>query len=88
MSELKEVFFVCLESIHILNGTVRMDFFTLQPPAESNGNPVPEVKARFVVPLQSFLNIHSSMQRLVDKLIADGIVTSQDKRGNDWEKTN
>lgn len=88
MSELKEVFFDGVESIHILNGTVRMDFFTLQPPAESTGNPVPEVKARFVVPLQSFLNIYSSMQRLVDKLIADGIVTSQDKRGNDWEKTN
>ena len=27
MSELKEVFFDGVESIHILNGTVRMDFF-------------------------------------------------------------
>lgn len=88
MSELKEYFFDGMESIHIINGTVRMDFFTLQPPKENSGNPVPEVKARFTVPLQSFLNIHSSMQRLVDKLIEDGIVTSQDKRGNDWEKAN
>lgn len=88
MSDLKEIFFDGVESIHILNGTVRMDMFTLQPPKESNGNPVPEVKERVIVSLQTFLNMHTSMKKLVDKLIEDGLVTSQEKRDNNWEKAN
>lgn len=88
MSDLKEIFFDGVESIHILNGTVRMDMFTLQPPKESNGNPVPVVKERVIVSLQTFLNMHTSMKKLVDKLIEDGLVTSQEKRDNNWEKAN
>ena len=34
MNKIKENFFDGVETIHLLNSTVRMDFFTLQPPKD------------------------------------------------------
>ena len=87
MNKIKENFFDGVETIHLLNSTVRMDFFTLQPPKEGE-KPVPEVHERVVMPIQSFLNMHAAMQQIIDKLVENGLVKTQQPAMNNWEKTN
>lgn len=86
MKQVQETFFDGVETIHILNSTVRLDFFTLQPPQEGQ-KPVPEVRTRVVMPVQSFLNMHAAMQQIIDKLVENGLVTAQPPKNNNWEKT-
>ena len=85
MKQIKESFFDGVETIHILNSTVRLDFFTLQPPQEGE-KPSPEVQERIVMPIQSFLNMHSAMQQIIDKLVENGLVKTQAAQNNHWEK--
>ena len=87
MNKIKENFFDGVETIHLLNSTVRMDFFTLQPPKDGE-KPVPEVQERVVMPIQSFLNMHAAMQQIIDKLVENGLVKTQQPNMNNWEKTN
>lgn len=87
MKQIKETFFDGVETIHLLNSTVRMDFFTLQPPKEGE-KPVPEVQERIVMPIQSFLNMHAAMQQIIDKLVENGLIKTQQPNMNSWEKTN
>lgn len=87
MKQIKETFFDGVETIHLLNSTVRLDFFTLQPPQEGE-KPTPEIQERIVMPIQSFLNMHAAMQQIIDKLVENGLVKPQQPDRNNWEKTN
>ena len=84
MKNIKETYVDGVETIHVLNATVRLDMFTLQPP-QGDGNPTPQVFERIVMPVQSFLNMHSAMQQILDKMIKDGLVTNTAQTKNNWE---
>lgn len=84
MKNMKEIYVDGVQTIHLLNGTVRMDLFSLQPPQEGE-DPSPEVIQRVIMPIQSFLNIHGTMQQIVDKMLQDGIITSNAQQTNNWD---
>ena len=84
MKNTKEIYADGVETIHVLNGTVRMDMFSLQPPQEG-GSPTPEVFGRVIMPIQSFLNMHSTMQQIVDKMLADGLIRDNAQQKNNWD---
>ncbi len=83
MADIKEVFADGLNTIHILNRTVRLDFFTLQP-LQNQSKPTPNVHERIIMPIQTFLDMYDVMQQIVDKLIKDGIIISKEQKINEW----
>lgn len=84
MKDIKEIYVDGVETIHLLNGTVRLDMFSLQPPQEGE-KPAPHTFERVIMPIQSFLNMHTTMQQIVEKLLQDGIITSNTEPKNNWE---
>lgn len=76
--EKKEIFADGIGQIHFAGGMVRFDFMTLQP--ESDGKaPVPEVRERIIMPPQGFLGAFNSMQQLIDKLLAAGVLQKNEE---------
>lgn len=72
------------ESIHMLNGTIRLDLFTLQP--GDNGNqPAPQVTERLVMPLSGALQLYDTLGKVIDKLVADGIIGTKKQENNNWD---
>ena len=84
MTDIKEIYVDGVETIHLLNATVRMDLFSLQPPKDGE-NPAPHVFERIVMPVQSFLNMHGAMQQIVDKMMRDGLIKANAREKNNWE---
>lgn len=84
MADVKEVYIDGVETIHLLNATVRMDLFSLQPP-RGDGNPSPQVCERIIMPIQAFLNMHGAMQQIVDKMLQDGLIKANAQQKNNWE---
>jgi len=84
MNSVKETYIDGVETIHVLNATVRMDMFSLQPP-QGDGNPTPQVIERVIMPIQSFLNMHGAMQQIVDRMVRDGLVKPNTQQINNWE---
>ena len=84
MNTIKETYIDGVETIHVLNATVRMDMFSLQPP-QGDGSPTPQVIERVIMPIQSFLNMHGAMQQIVDRMVRDGLVKPNTQQVNNWE---
>lgn len=84
MKNIEEQYIDGVETIHLLNATVRMDMFTLQPPQEGEEKPSPHVSQRIIMPIQSFLTMHSAMQQIINKMLQDGIIKS-DAQKNSWD---
>lgn len=84
MKDIKEIYADGVETIHLLNGTVRMDLFSLQPPHQ-DGKPLPRVFERVIMPVQSFLAMHAAMQQIIDKMAQDGLVRASAPDKNNWK---
>ncbi|MDO4585737.1 MAG: hypothetical protein Q4C95_00410 [Planctomycetia bacterium] len=68
-----EIYADGIGQIHFAGGMVRFDFVTLQPTADGEA-PTPEKSERIIMPPQGFLNTFNSMQQLIDKLVAAGVL--------------
>ena len=79
MSDKKEIFADGFGQIHFAGGMVRFDLMTLQPGEEGKA-PVPESKIRLIMPPQGFLSAFNSMQQLIDKLVAAGVVKKNENQ--------
>lgn len=62
-----------LGQIHFAGNMVRFDFITLQPGPDGTA-PTPENNFRVIMPPQGFLGAFNSMQQLIDKLVAAGVL--------------
>ena len=81
MADKKEIFADGIGQIHFAGNMVRMDLFTLQPTEEGQA-PKPETQERLIMPPQGFLAAFNSMQQLIDKLIAAGVLKKNENRPN------
>lgn len=72
-----------VETIHILNGTVRLDFFTLQP--DDTGNQPAQLTERLVMPLNGALQLYDTLGKVIDKLVTDGIIGTKKQENNNWD---
>ncbi|MBQ7111240.1 MAG: hypothetical protein IJO06_08460 [Thermoguttaceae bacterium] len=76
---MKNEFFVDgIGKIHFAGNMVRFDCVTLQPGADGE-KPTPEEVFRVVMPPQGFLAAFNSMQQLIDKLVAAGVLRKNDQ---------
>lgn len=69
----QEVFADGIGQIHFSGNMVRFDFISLQPAGDGE-SPTPAKVCRIVMPPQGFLGAHQSMQQLIDKLLAAGVL--------------
>lgn len=69
----KEIFADGIGQIHFAGGMVRFDFVTLQPEEEGKA-PTPKSSTRIIMPPQGFLGAYNSMQKLIDKLVENGVL--------------
>ena len=69
----KEIYADGIGQIHFAGNMVRFDFMTLQPGAEGTA-PTPEYNERIIMPPMGFLGAFNSMQQLIDKLLAAGVL--------------
>lgn len=69
-----EIYADGIGQIHFAGNMVRFDFVTLQPTGD---NSAPEIQKnqRIIMPPQGFLGAFDSMQKLIDKLVAAGVLT-------------
>ncbi len=68
-----EIYADGIGQIHFAGNMVRFDFVTLQPTGDSSA---PEIQKnqRIIMPPQGFLGAYDSMQKLIDKLVAAGVL--------------
>ena len=81
MADKKEIYADGIGQIHFAGNMVRMDLFTLQP-TEEGQSPKPEISERLIMPPQGFLSAFNSMQQLIDKLVAAGVLKKNEKTAN------
>ena len=70
----QEIYADGIGQIHFAGNMVRFDFMTFQPGPEGTA-PTPEYNERIIMPPYGFLNAFNSMQQLIDKLVAAGVLT-------------
>ena len=80
MADKKEIFADGIGQIHFAGGMVRFDFVTLQPEAEGQA-PSVQPGVRVIMPPQGFLGAFNSMQQLINKLLAAGVLQKNEKQG-------
>ncbi|MBP5671875.1 MAG: hypothetical protein K5787_03575 [Lentisphaeria bacterium] len=80
MADKKEIFADGFGQIHFAGNMVRFDLISLQP-QEGGKPPVPESHTRLIMPPQGFLAAFNSMQQLIDKLIAAGVLKKNENNG-------
>ena len=85
MNNPKEIYVDGVETIHLLNDTVRMDLFSLQPPPNGSETPSPQVFERLIMPVQAFLNMHGAMQQIINKMLQDGLLKNNPQQNNNWD---
>ncbi len=68
-----EIYADGIGQIHFAGNMVRFDFVTLQPSGNDSA-PTAEVNERIIMPPQGFLAAFNSMQQLIDKLVAAGVL--------------
>ena len=73
----KEIFADGIGQIHFAGNMVRFDLVSLQP--EEGKAPKAEGQIRIIMPPQGFLGAFDSMQKLIDKLIAAGVLKKNEK---------
>ncbi len=77
--EKKEIYADGIGQIHFIGGMVRYDFVSLEPTGKTSGLQAIE---RIIMPPQGFLNMFNSMQELIDKLLAAGVLTKSEPQQN------
>ncbi len=82
-----EIFADGMETVHILNGTARLDLFTLQPPRDGS-QPGPEIGDRIIMPLHGFLQMYETLGKAVGKLVQDGVLQAGKPDNNSWDIQN
>lgn len=82
-----EIFADGMETVHILNGTVRLDMFTLQPPKDGS-QPVAEIRDRIIMPLHGFLQMYETLGKVVNQLVQDGVLQTGKSDNNSWDIQN
>lgn len=80
----REIFADGVESIHMINGIVRLDLHTLQP-QEDNGQPIPRISDRIIIPMQGFVQLYETMEKVIGKLVQDGVLKQGNKETNNWD---
>lgn len=66
-------------SIHITGGVVRIDLMTFQPQLQAeNGQPVFNLDARVILPLEGFIQAFQLQEGVVKQLIQNGIVVNKE----------
>ena len=75
--ETKEIFVDGLGKIHFVGNMMRCDYVTLQP-TEDGKAPKAESKMRVIMPLQGFLGAFDSMQQIINKLVAAGVLKKRE----------
>lgn len=75
--ETKEIFADGIGQIHFVGNMMRCDFVTLQP-TEDGKAPKAESTMRVIMPLQGFLGAFDSMQQLVNRLVAAGVLKKRE----------
>lgn len=88
MENIKETYVDGGETIHVLNGTVRLDLFRLQPPQGDEKQADPKVIERLIMPMRAFLNMYATMGQLVEKLREDGVIQLNKEPQNKWDLQN
>ena len=76
--EKKELYADGIGQIHFVGNMVRFDFVTLQPTEEGKA-PEPQNTVRVIMPPQGFLSAFNSMQQLIDKLVAAGVLQKKNE---------
>ena len=83
----KETFVDGVNQIHYLGNMIRFDFVSLTPKDEQNKKTDIQLIERVVMTPQSFINMFSSMQQLVDKLVQNGVLgASPQQKAQDKKK--
>lgn len=80
MADKQEIYVDGIGKIHFVGGMVRYDMITLEPPAESGKEPIPQEKIRIIMPPEAFLNTFNTMQRLIDQLVEAGVFKKNEKK--------
>ena len=78
MAEKREIFADGIGQIHFIGGMARLDLANLQP-TEEGKEPVMESSIRVIMPMQGFLAAFNSMQQLIDKLVAAGVLKKNEQ---------
>ncbi len=75
MPKFKEIYVDGIEHVHFSGNMVRLDFFTLQAPAqEGSQEPSTEVVERIIMNPTGFLSAFTAMQKIADKLVDAGVL--------------
>ncbi len=69
----EEIYADGIGQIQFSGNMFRFDFVTIQPTGEKEPNKF-EVNQRIIMPPQGFLAAFNSMQQLIDKLVAAGVL--------------
>ena len=77
----KEYYVDGVGQIHFAGNMVRFDLVTLQPNADGQA-PTPATAFRVIMPPQGFLAAFNSMQQLIDKLVAAGVLRKNENAAN------
>jgi len=76
--EKQEIFADGIGQIHFAGNMVRMDLVSLEPSGDGKA-PTAESKVRIVMPPQGFIAAYDSMRRLIEKLVAAGVLKKDAK---------
>ena len=77
MSE-QEIFVDGIGKIHLTAGMVRFDMISFDP-VEDGKEPIPREKVRIIMPPEGFLSAFNTMQKLIDQLVAKGVLQKKEK---------
>lgn len=79
MADQNQVFVDGVFNVGIQDGAVRIDFFTHSPTQrDSEGKPARQFSQRLITSPQGFLQVYSSLDRLVTQLEERGLVQRRD----------
>jgi len=68
-----ELYFDNVGQIHYINGNIKLDMLTIDPSAPQQ--PAGFIGTRIVMSLQSFLNSFEAAKNMIDKLVANGVLS-------------
>lgn len=66
--------------IHYLGNMIRFDFVTLDHDDQKGSEPTTDLVQRVIMTPQAFLNMFSSMQNLVDQLVKNGVMSTEQNK--------
>ncbi len=74
----KEIFADGISAVHVTGQLVRIDLVTVQPQHKSDhGQPVLEMSARLIMPLEGFVQSFAVQENILKQLIDAGVLTKK-----------